>query len=331
MINSLFKILFNKQIILYSKHGIILPIVLNAENRLKFFFLDVNLMWNYIPFKTSDKRKHSVMYFLLNLINPKYIIVANWITTRESLYKVWTDRHIQSKFIVVQHGSYVGGFVSDIAHKYAKCDIFLTWGIYFVDQFSKYNNKKKVKIICYGNPIYNNFNRKEYKYKNNISNKVLLLPTALDYQNLNELYILIDRLNEFNFEVVLKTHNKQGNNEFNSDGTLKFPKIEGVDQIKGELYAILQNNDFDFIISDHSSSLLDAIFFKNKVLYFDPNNKIKGYETNYSNYLVNLFEVDISSISKNNFYEFLSVDNQESLFYNMTCKGNNLINCTNFI
>lgn len=325
MISQIFKFLTKKQIVLFDKHRQTLPIATNPLNKQKFFFFDIALIWNYIPFKTTDKRKHKVMYLILNLIQPKYILSINWMSKRESLYKVWTSKHTDSKFIVVQHGSYVGGFVTDIPHRYTKCDVFLTWGTYFVDQFSKYNHKKKVQMVCYGNPIYNNFNRENYQYKNNNSNKVLLLPTALDNQNVNQLYTLIEKLKGLNFDVVVKTHGKQGNNEINKDGTLKYPKIEGVNQIKGALYPILENNNYDFIISDHSSSLLDAVFFKNKVLYFDPNNKVKGYQTHYSNFLVNLFDEDFGSISKDSFYELLSIENQEALLNSMIFIGNNII------
>lgn len=326
MINRISRLITHKEIILYDKHRQTSPIANHPINKKKYFFIEVGLIWKYIPFKTSDKRKHSVMYLLLNVIRPKYILSMNWQTKRESLYMVWTAKHPQSKFIVVQHGSYVGGFVTDIPHRYTKCDVFLTWGTYFVDQFLKYNNKKKVQMVCFGNPIYNNFNREDFTYKNSNSNKVLLLPTALDNQNLNQLYILIEKLNQLNFEVVVKTHAFQGNNKFNIDRAFKYPKIEGVNQVNGALYPILKNNDFDFIISDHSSSLLDAIFFKNKVLYFDPNNKVKGYQTHYSNFLVNLFDEDFGSISKDSFYELISVENQEALFNDMIYLGNNQIN-----
>ena len=330
MISQVIYFFTKKQIVLYNKHRHTLPIATNVFNKQKFFFFEIALFWNYIPFKTSDKRKHRVMYLLLNVIKPKYILSMNWQTKRESLYMVWTAKHPQSKFIVVQHGSYVGGFVTDIPHRYAKCDVFLTWGAYFVEQFLKYNNKKKVQMVRFGNPVYNNFNRANFTYKNSNSNKVLLLPTALDNQNLNQLYILIEKLNQLNFEVVVKTHAFQGNNKFNKDGTFKYPKIKGVNQIKGVLYPILENNDYDFIISDHSSSLLDAIFFKNKVLYFDPNNKVYGYETHYSNFLVNLFDVDFGSISKERFYELLSIEKQEALLNSMIFSGTNTIDF-NFI
>ncbi len=265
------------------------------------------------------------MYILLNVIKPRYILSMNWQSKRESLYMVWTSKYPKSKFLVIQHGSYVGGYVTDIAHRYAKCDVFLTWGSYFVSAFSKFNDRKKVKLVSFGNPIYNCFNREHYSYNTQLKNKVLLLPTALNNENLNYLYSLIEKFKSLNFEMVLKPHALQGNNYINPDGTFKYPKIEGINQIKGALYPILQENDYDFIISDHSTSLLDAIFFKNKVLYFDPNNKVKGYITHYSHFLPNLFDEDFASLSKDRLYELLSIEKQEALFNDMIYLGNNEI------
>ena len=135
---------------------------------------------------------------------------------------------------------------------------------------------------------------------------------------------MIKKLRELKFEVVLKEHGKQGT-EKDDKGFFKYPSIEGVTKISGDLYSILEYNDFDFIISDYSSSLLDAIFFKNKVLYFDPNNKVNGYQTNYSKYLINLNDEDFSNLSRTRLYELLSVENQEALFNDMIYLGNNQI------
>jgi hypothetical protein len=330
LINSTFKFITGKEIILYDKHRQTEPLVSNQHNKEKYCFINIGLIWNYIPFKTSDKRKHRIMYFILNLIQPKYILSVNWISKRESLYKVWTANHSKSSFIVVQHGSYAGGLVTDIPHKYTKCDVFLTWGSYFVDQFKNYNAQKKVQIICFGNSKYNDLNRELYQYKNNKNNKILILPTALDKHNLIHLYSLLHKLKELHFEVVVKPHGKQGT-ELNSDNTLKYPVIEGVTTITGALYTIMEDNEYDFVISDHSTSLLDAIFFKNKVLYFDPNNLIKGYKTNYSNYLVNLFDEYVKTPNKDRFYELISIDNQEALLNNMLYSGTNTIEAINFL
>ena len=326
MISTLIKLITKKQIVLFDKHRHTMPIAMNLVNRKVFYFIDISLFWKYIPFRTSDKRKHKIMYVILNLIQPKYILSMNWLTKRESLYKVWTKKHTNSKFIVIQHGAYVGGVVvdSDIDHRYTKCDVFLTWGYYYTNEFTKLNSLKKVKIINFGNSIYNTYNRGLISYKNTKNNKIIVLPSALDEENTIHFSVLIKKLQELKFEVVLKEHGKQGT-EKDDKGFFKYPSIEGVTKISGDLYSILEYNDFDFIISDYSSSLLDAIFFKNKVLYFDPNNKVNGYQTNYSKYLINLNDEDFSNLSRTRLYELLSVENQEALFNDMIYLGNNQI------
>lgn len=326
MISHIIKLITKKEIILYDKHRQTQPIVSNSINKQKFYFFDIGLIWNYIPFKTSDKRKHRVMYIILNMIQPKYILSMNWITKRESLYKVWTANNVNSAFVVVQHGAYVGGIVTDIPHKYTKCDVFLTWGTFFKDEFIKNNSQKKVRIVSFGNTIYNDFNRESFKYKaSHQTNKILLLPTALDFESVVHFNSLLDKLKELNFQVYVKEHAKQGV-EKNNNGSIKYPSIEGIAKIKGNLYNILQHNDFDFIICDHSSSLLDAIFFKNKVIYFDPNNNKKGYKTNYSNYLPNLYMKDNNKLNKIKIFQLINLEEQEALINNMLTLGNNQIN-----
>lgn len=324
MINSILKFITGKEVVLYDKHRQIEPLASNQKNKENYFFYDVGLIWKYIPFKTSDKRKHKIMYFILTCIKPKYIISMNWLTQRESLYQVWTAKNAESNFIVIQHGVYAGGEITDVPHKYTKCDVFLTWGPYFTTEFTKLNSLKKVKIINFGNTIYNTYHNEHRSYKSTKHNKILLLPTALDPETIIHFKALIRRLQELKFEVVLKEHGKQGT-EKDKKGALKYPSLKGVTKISGDLYPILENNDFDFIVSDHSSSLLDAVFFKNKVLYFDPNNERKGYTTNYSKYLINLFDTDLENATKNTFYELISIENQQALLNNMVYKGTNNI------
>ena len=323
MINSIIKYFTGKEIILYDKHRQTEPLVKNEVNKKNYYFFEVALIWKYIPFKTSDKRKHKMMYFILNCIQPKYILSMNWISKRESLYKVWTAHHAKSKFMVMQHGAYVGGIVvkEDIDHKYTKCDVFLTWGSFFTEEFKKYNSLKKVQVINFGNSFYNEFDRTNYQYKESKSSKVLVTPTALDKKNIEILYTLITRLKELDFDVAVKPHAFQGRMAVG----IEFPKFEGVTVIKDQLYEILQDNTYAFVISDHSSSLLDAIFFKNKVLYFDPNNNTVGYTTHYSNYFTNLFETDFKNITKTEIYDLISLENQEALFNNMITCGDNVI------
>jgi hypothetical protein len=324
LINYLSKLSTGKEIILYDKHRQIQPLVLNEKNHKKYWFFDIGFIWKRIPFKTTDKRKHQVMYFILSCLQPKYIISMNWLTQRESLYKVWTAKNSKSKFIVVQHGAYAGGAITDISHRHTKCDVFLTWGPHFTTVFSAYNSLKNVNIISFGNSIYNIYNRDNYVYKSAKSNKVLLLPTALDVKNLIFFNALIKRLQELQFEVIVKQHAKQGT-EINKNGYYKYPSIEEITKIAGPLYPILQNNDYDFIIADHSSSLLDAIFFKNKVLYCDPNNNSNGYTTHYSKYLTNIFTDDYTIKGKQYFEDLSNIPNQEALLAQMITEGNNEI------
>jgi len=324
LINKLLKSLTGKDLILYDKHRQTQPLVANLDNQKMFWFIEIGFIWRCIPFKTTDKRKHKIMYLILNCIHPKYILSMNWMTKRESLYKVWTANHPQSKFIVVQHGAYIGGIVMDIPHKYTKCDIFLTWGTFFVEQFTQNNSLKKVKILDFGNSIYNKLQRENFAYQENQSNKILLLPTALNKDSLFYFYYLINRLKKLDFQVVVKEHTLQGIQKDKNKIT-KYPSIEGLTKITGQLYSILQENDFDFIICDHSTALLDAIFFKNKVLYFDPKNNITGYTTQYSKYLTNIFADDYSNKSKNYFKETIDIESQEALFDNMVTLGNNQI------
>lgn len=323
MVNYILKKVIGKELIMYDRHRNTAPIADHADNKKYFVFWSLDNFWKCIPLKNKHKLKHRIMYVILSLLNPKYILSVNWISKRESLYKVWTAKNPKSKFIVVQHGGYVGGFVTDIPHRYTKCDVFLTWGEYFVEQFKSYNSKKKVSIVKFGNPIFNDYNRADYKYNEVKSNKILLLPTALDKENLEIFNTLINKLRELHLDITVKTHGKQGNNEKNSDGSPKFPKMSNLNCLTGPLYPLLQNNDYDFIISDHSTSLLDAIFFKNKVIYFDPNNKTKGYTTHYSKYLVNLFECNFKTLTKEDFYILVSIEKQEKLLENMIFEGNN--------
>lgn len=324
MLNYIIFKISGKELILYDSHRNTTPIVNNAENRKHFVFWNIAILWKLIPLKNKHKEKHQIMFALLTVLNPKYILSMNWLSKRESLYKVWTAKNPQSKFIVVQHGGYVGGVVTDVPHKYTKCDIFLTWGPFFKDQFTKYNALKNVEILSFGNPVYNTYNRENFEYKLTQAKSILLLPTALNDANVKHINNLIKKLKALNFNVTLKEHSKQGT-EKDNNGDIKYPSIENIDKIEGALYPILQNNNFDFIICDHSSSLIDTIFFKNKVLYFDPNN-MNGYKTRYSDYLPNLFLQDINRMSATDLYDLIDIAQQELLLLNMVTTGNNILN-----
>lgn len=323
MLNKLVKWATGKDIILYQKHSRhTQPLISDMNNRQRFWFIEIGVIWRFIPFKSTNKRKYKIMYLILQWMHPKVILDCNWITKNQILYKVWAAKNPDSKFVVLQHGVYAGGKVIAVSHKYAHCDIFLTWGTYFVDIFKEYNSQNKVDIVCFGNTIYNGFDRTNFTYKENKTNKILLLPTALDHKNILHFYDLLERLTDLKFDIEVEEHYKQGK-EKNKDGTLKYPSIEGVKKITGPLYQILLNNEYDFIISDHSTALLDAIFFKQKVVYFDPTNISKGYNTNYSSYLANLYSEKLTEIDKDEIYSLINIENQEKLISDMIFFGDN--------
>ncbi len=155
MLNYICKYLLKKEVVLYVLHRQTLPIINNPINKQKFVFINVMYLWRIFPLPGKYKLKFKIMYLILNIISPKYIIDINWVSKWESLYKVWTKKHQKSKFIVIQHGGYVGGIIKDNAHKYTKCDVFLTWSEYFTNLFKEYNKGKKTEIVTFGNTVYN--------------------------------------------------------------------------------------------------------------------------------------------------------------------------------
>ncbi|MHB2153621.1 hypothetical protein ACX8XN_04395 [Calditrichota bacterium GD2] len=329
MLNYIIKIIFKKHIVLISKHRQTLPIIKNNINRKTFIFISEKYLWRLIPIPSKFKIKYKLVYFILNIINPKIILTINWISKWESLYKVWTKNHPESKFIVVQHGSYFGGIVTDVKHRYTKCDVFLTWGNYFTKIFKNYNKRKNVKIISFGNPIYNQFERNMIKLKNNNTSKILLIFTAIKSDDINYYYHLINLLKQLNFDVYLKMHNFQGKKIKINKKEIYYPEILNVKKIDFDTIKILNENNFDFIISDISTVLLDAIFFKNKVIYFAPSEKYYKINTKYSEYLENLyFKIDKIK-EKKDIYKFINVEAQENLLNELVILGdNNLINIT---
>jgi len=325
MLNFVCKYILKKDIVLYKPHRQTFPIISNEINQSNYIFINLYSIWKLIPFSSKNKMKFKVMYLILNIINPKLIIDINWITIWESLYLVWTKNHKKSKFIVVQHGSYVAGVVNDVAHKYTKCDVFLIWGNYFKELFENYNKNKRTQIISFGNPVYNTKNRDNLRYSNNNTGNVLIAPSAINQERLSFYSDLFKKIEMLGFNVFVKTHAKQGTNKILSGNKISYPVLEGVNVIDKNLEEVLKKNNFDFIISDHSTSLLDAIFFKNKVLYFSPMNHKEITENHYSKYLVNIFDDYKKFKTKEEIYSLLSIKNQESLFSSMINAGDNIL------
>ena len=124
MIAGLVKFLLGKKLVLYNRHRQTIPIIQNAANRKEFFFVEMSKIWGMIPLRSTQKAKFKVMYWILSLLNPTYIIDINWITSYQTLFLIWARKHKDSTFVVFQHGSYIGGIVTDKAHRFTKCDVF---------------------------------------------------------------------------------------------------------------------------------------------------------------------------------------------------------------
>jgi hypothetical protein len=302
MINFLTKVLLKRELVLYNKHRQTIPIVNNHNNRKKYIFLQSNKILSKIPVKSSHKLKYRIAYILLKILSPKYVIDINWISRMSALYYVWSKKSKNSKFIVVQHGSYIGGNVTDIAHRYTNCDVFLVWGNYFKVLFENYNKGKKISVVDFGNPIYNKFKREKFYYKNKTINKILLAPSGIKDQPLEQLYKLHDKLIELGFVVKLKEHSMQ---------TKFYTEIKKISKESEDSEKLLKNQNYDIIISDHSSIILDAIFFKNPVICFS------SVETKFTSYMDNAFYKLKDLKNKEDLLNLLNIKTQEVLFSDM--------------
>lgn len=318
MLNKLIKLFFHKEIILYNRHRQTIPIVANPENRSAYYFFEIQYLWKMIPFSGKNKWKFRIMYQVLNLISPKYILDINWIGKWHSLYYLWCKRHPESKFVVVQHGSYVGGIVTDIPHRYTKCQVFLCWGNYFTNLFRAYNQGKRVTCFSFGNTVYNQSNRDQYAYGTTSGHRVLMVPSAIGGERLQRLTDFKDHLVTLGFSVDIKEHNYQSK---------LFEEIKGFNKITGDIYDILRKKTYDLVISDHSSCLLDAIYFKNKTLFFSPGGEVTEYSHNrYNDFMMNIALDFEKTTSPEAVFELVDIVAQEELFRFFISDGDNDLN-----
>lgn len=318
MIGKVLYYLFGKHIILFSNHRQIEPLRRNRYNRKRYLFLSYKKIFNLIPFRSSSKVKYRIIYFILTCINPKYILGINWIGRESRIFKLWTRKNSGSKSIVIQHGAYVGGIVTDKPHRFAICDVFFVWGHYFLEVFQGYNSHKKVEILNFGNPIYNEYNRDEFEYSNLRLNRILIAPSGIKNQRLQNLYQLIDKLEFLGFEVYIKEHKFQ---------TSRFEKIEFDKVVLNNTYDLLEKQSYDIIIADHGTMFLDAVFFKNRVVYFSsPGELPENYDNFYTKNVKNLYNYLDDINTKEGLYDFVDLSSQEDLFSSMIFLGTNEIN-----
>lgn len=259
MINKLIYSLFGKEVIVYNKHRQTLPLLENKWNREHFYFIDIGVLIKLIPFRSNNKNKFGIILFILKIIGPKFIIDINWISRINLTYYLYCRHNPFCKFIVIQHGIYYGGVISDKAHRYTKCDLFYCWSPYFKSLFQKYNWNKKVNLVVFGNPCYNQFtDRVEKEVKKDV---VLIAPSLVDSNYIKFYTKLAEKLTNMGFEVYFKEHNYQ---KYYSKSFSTNNKIDG------SIYKILQENKFEIVISDQSTALLDAIVYGQNVLHYNP-------------------------------------------------------------
>lgn len=318
MIGSLLYLFTGKKLVLYNQHRQTIPIVENRHNRKSYIFLKDILLWKLIPLSSQNKYKFKFIYVILTLLNPRIILDINWINKKGALYHLWAKKNRPSLFMVVQHGSYIGGIITDNAHKYAHCDVFLTWGDYFTKEFKRLNSKKNLNVVTFGNPVLNCENRSDLMYRQDHKKKILIAPSGIKGERLRATYQLIKNLEVLGFEVFFRPHRFQN---------IRFESLSDEMCIDNRILRdILLSQDYDFIVSDHSSILIDAIYFKNFVVYFSAPGELREYlNNNYTKYLCNTYFKNEDWCSEEAIYQIPNAVHQEKLLDSMIFCGNNLL------
>jgi hypothetical protein len=228
-------------------------------------------------------------------LRPRLILTPNWISRFETFYLLWSKKNITCDFVVVQHGSYIGGKITEESHKNIKCGVFLVWGNYFKETFQSfnYNHNKRIEII--GNTIYNQINRKKFKYSEPDLKEILIITSGVTEKGSKVLSELVKWLEENNILVWVKFHNHQ---------VKKFGRIDGYNELNDDLYITLKSERFKLVIADHSTALLDSIFFKKYVIFFPQSDRGYFFKNNlYSEFLPTL---EPHMLNQNNDLNFLS-------------------------
>lgn len=276
----------------------------------------------------SVKLRRKIYYFIINLINPFLILDVHWLSEPSKIHWHWDKlKGNRSKFIVIQHGVYTGGSISDkFDERHPQTSNFWVWSEYYKDQFSQiFQNKGKlVNIQVFGNTLYNAFNRNDFEYKEiHKIESILIAPTKLNDQQSFWYNKLIQYLTSQHCNVVLKFHNYQDLNLFDQVQNLIS---------EDSLTNLLKHSSNNLVISDVSTVLLDSIFFKKPVIYFQPfelgdeNSSILSnvYSENLNNYFLDFKE---GNFDFNQIQEYIQLDAQEMIFSKLVYSGTNVITC----
>lgn len=220
---------------------------------------------------------------------------------------------------MVQHGAYVAGNITDIPHRIAKCQVMLCWSDYFKKLMEQFNAGKKRSFPVFGNPPFNEYNRQQFAYRAvTEQKKVLVVIAPFKRQRMQVLIPFMNSLVQDGCKVFLKEHPYQA--------TMSKP-IEGFEKVNGSLYDLLQNEKYDIVVTDVSSSMADIIFFKNKAIYFSPegDDKIFSEPNLYGRYLKNAASHVSSLNSFDALHDFVDIEAQEQLLQCLVQQGDNSI------
>lgn len=294
-----------KPILLYTKHRQTIPIL--EENKKDFILIDFDRLWKFLRIfgKTKTSKLRVKVYFLLlKVLKPEVILDINWIGRVAMIHRIYSKKN-KVKLLVIQHGFYTGGYISNRFpegrwHKMARCTHFWIWSDYIRSEVSKNN----ANFIINGNPLYNKLVKYRQPYRKIDSvQRILILPTNFDKKEGNKvdkLILLANKLIHHGFDVFIKFHHL---NQI-------YPQIESV-RILGnvDLYEVLYKQEFDLIIADHSTTLLDAMFFNNLVSFCNFHN---SPNTLYEQFLgeLNLETIEEDLLNLNNQHK---IERQTSL------------------
>jgi len=304
MINSILKYISGKEVIIFNPHRNSNPLV-NETTKKSYVFFNPIVIWKASAMLgRNTKLRYRFVASILSFINPISIIDINWTDRKHSLYFAWCKRN-QKKFIVLQHGIYYAGMMSDIREKYTNCTTHLVWGDYFKQLREKDNPGKNCEFIIYGNPVYNQYDRNSFSYQDKTGNDILVAISVIGGKRLKILTDFLDKLVAHGFNVTIKEHNLQSK---------KSIEIQGYNKINENLYNLLQEQRFDFVITDVSSAMTDIIFFKNRAIYFSPEGKDHYHTHNvYEDYLVNIATRKEFFTDRKDLLNQISIESQENL------------------
>lgn len=270
------------KIILYKPHRQLNNIINDLRSQKNIVCINMDILWKLIPLTSKYKLKFKFIGFFFKILNPSFIITTNWISRYDAFYSIWTKRNPNTKFVVVQHGTYVGGMVTVNSHKYIRSDVFLTWGNYHKEYFKILNDKKNVEIFDFGNPLYNGINREKFEYSKKKIQNALIVTSGVTKDGVKKLKQLVFELKKKGLNVDVKLHNHQ-------EKKFGFFDFEGIDLVNDNAYEILNTDKYELFIVDHSSFMIDAIFFKKKVLFFPQFDRGHFFYDNvYSDFLESL-------------------------------------------